>query len=99
MKLNITLVRNYQTLSLWDLGLDSRYNIDRVFTMLELNFSGQLQVIQARLPHSLDSDILMANCAWEYVLQWNKDIEVSCNFVYLIYIQFTCTGPRGTKIH
>ena len=36
----------------------------------------QLQSIQARLPHSLDADILMANCAWEYVLIWNRDPEV-----------------------
>ena len=36
----------------------------------------QLQLCQQRLPHSLDSDVLMANCAWEYAVLWNKDPEV-----------------------
>ena len=34
-----------------------------------------VQAVQRRLPHSLDTDVLMANCAWEYGLQWNKDPE------------------------
>ena len=38
-------------------------------------FSGQLQAVQRRLPHSLATDVLMANCAWEYGLHWNKDPE------------------------
>ena len=40
-------------------------------------FSAQFQKLQAKLPYSLDSDILMANCAWEYMVLWNKDPEVS----------------------
>ena len=38
---------------------------------------GQLQAIQVRLPFSLDADVLMANCAWEYMVIWNKDPEVN----------------------
>ena len=39
-------------------------------------FPGQLQEVQRRLPHRLDADIIMANCAWEYMVLWNKDPEV-----------------------
>ena len=38
--------------------------------------AAQLQAIQSRLPHSLGSDVLMANCAWEYIHKWNKDPEL-----------------------
>ena len=30
-----------------------------------------------RLPFSLDSDVLMANCAWEFMVVWNRDPEVT----------------------
>lgn len=36
----------------------------------------QLEAVQRRLPHSLDSDVLMVNCAWEYMILWNKDPQV-----------------------
>jgi len=36
---------------------------------------GQLQDIQTRLPLTLSSDILMANCAWEFMVIWNRDPE------------------------
>ncbi|KAI0237109.1 Rab3 GTPase-activating protein non-catalytic subunit [Lamellibrachia satsuma] len=37
----------------------------------------QLEAVQRRLPHSLDSDVLMVNCAWEYMILWNKDPQVT----------------------
>jgi len=37
--------------------------------------ASKLAAVQQRLPHSLSTDILMANCAWEYCLMWNKDAE------------------------
>ena len=36
----------------------------------------QIERLQSRLPHSLSSDALMANCTWEYMVLWNKDAEV-----------------------
>ena len=39
--------------------------------------SGELQWLQQRLPHSLDADVLMANCCWEYLVQWSKDPELT----------------------
>jgi hypothetical protein len=35
----------------------------------------QLQEIQTRLPLTLSVDILMANCAWEFMVIWNRDPE------------------------
>ena len=36
---------------------------------------GQLQEIQTRFPLSLGVDALMANCAWEFMVFWNRDPE------------------------
>lgn len=36
----------------------------------------QLQEVQHCFPHTLSSDVLMANCAWEFVVVWNRDPEV-----------------------
>ena len=43
---------------------------------LWLSVSAQLEAVQRRLPHSLDSDVLMVNCTWEYMILWNKDPQV-----------------------
>ena len=37
--------------------------------------AGQLQDIQARMPSTVSADILMANCAWEFMVIWNRDME------------------------
>lgn len=37
--------------------------------------SVELQWLQQRLPHSLDADVLMVNCCWEYLVLWSKDPE------------------------
>ncbi|XP_030854258.1 rab3 GTPase-activating protein non-catalytic subunit isoform X1 [Strongylocentrotus purpuratus] len=31
----------------------------------------------SRFPHSLDHDVLQAHCTWEYVVQWNKNPEIT----------------------
>jgi hypothetical protein len=36
----------------------------------------ELQDLQRRLPLTLSSDVLMANCAWEFLVIWNRDSEV-----------------------
>ena len=56
--------------------------VDGVLFILIIN-SAQLQEVQHRLPHSLDSDVLMANCTWEYMVLWNKDPEVRSLFFNL----------------
>ncbi|CAH1792513.1 unnamed protein product [Owenia fusiformis] len=49
---------------------------------------GQLEDVQRRLPHSLDSDVLMANCSWEYIVLWNKDPEVVSSLLHSVeYLQ------------
>lgn len=39
-------------------------------------FAAQLQDVQHRFPHTLSSDVLMANCSWEFMVIWNRDPEV-----------------------
>ncbi|XP_033735108.1 rab3 GTPase-activating protein non-catalytic subunit-like [Pecten maximus] len=36
---------------------------------------GQMEVLKQRLPHSMEGDVLLANCCWENAVQWNKDTE------------------------
>lgn len=43
-------------------------------TFLE-RVQGQMEVLKQRLPHSMESDVLLANCCWENAVQWNKDTE------------------------
>src|SRR6218665_3308896 len=38
--------------------------------------SAQLQDVQHSFPHTLSSDVLMANCSWEFMVIWNRDPEV-----------------------
>ncbi|XP_021378713.1 rab3 GTPase-activating protein non-catalytic subunit-like isoform X1 [Mizuhopecten yessoensis] len=51
---------------------------------------GQMEVLKQRLPHSMEVDVLLANCCWENVVQWNKDtkcmknLESSLEFLRLI---------------
>ncbi|XP_071079517.1 rab3 GTPase-activating protein non-catalytic subunit-like [Haliotis cracherodii] len=35
-----------------------------------------LAELRVRFPHSLENDILLSNCCWEYAVQWNKDPEL-----------------------
>ncbi|XP_055879124.1 rab3 GTPase-activating protein non-catalytic subunit-like isoform X1 [Biomphalaria glabrata] len=39
----------------------------------------QLEELRQRFPHSLQNDILLANCCWEYAVVWNKDPEITQN--------------------
>jgi len=39
--------------------------------------SEHLQYVQGRLPLTLSSDTLMANCVWEFLVVWNRDPEVT----------------------
>jgi len=39
--------------------------------------SEHLQYVQGCLPLTLSSDILMANCVWEFMVIWNRDPEVT----------------------
>jgi len=36
-----------------------------------------LQYVQGRLPLTLSTDTLMANCVWEFIVTWNRDAEVT----------------------
>ncbi|XP_041468264.1 rab3 GTPase-activating protein non-catalytic subunit-like isoform X1 [Lytechinus variegatus] len=36
-----------------------------------------LHTLCARFPHSLDHDVVQAHCTWEYVVQWNKNPEIT----------------------
>lgn len=36
-----------------------------------------LHTMCSRFPHSLDHDVMQAHCTWEYVVQWNKNPEVT----------------------
>jgi len=40
-------------------------------------YSEHLQYVQGRLPLTLSSDTLMANCMWEFLVVWNRDAEVT----------------------
>ena len=40
-------------------------------------YSEHLQYVQGRLPLTLSSDTLMANCVWEFMVIWNRDPEVT----------------------
>lgn len=42
----------------------------------------QFKELQSHFPYSLENDVLMANCAWEYAAQWNRDPEVSDSSVH-----------------
>ena len=39
-------------------------------------FKAYLEDLRKRFPNSLDNDILLSNCSWEYAVLWNKDEEV-----------------------
>ncbi|XP_025103721.1 rab3 GTPase-activating protein non-catalytic subunit-like isoform X2 [Pomacea canaliculata] len=39
-------------------------------------FKSHLDALRLRFPHSLENDILITNCCWEYVVLWNKDPDV-----------------------
>ncbi|KAK7502781.1 hypothetical protein BaRGS_00006031 [Batillaria attramentaria] len=49
--------------------------VDSKVTPLE-RFQNHMQTLRARFPHSLDNDILISNCCWEYAVLWNKDPDV-----------------------
>ncbi|XP_029643164.1 rab3 GTPase-activating protein non-catalytic subunit isoform X2 [Octopus sinensis] len=49
--------------------------LENIHVRFEEQFLGQLDTLQERFPHSLDSDVLLANCSWEYIVLWNKDLE------------------------
>ncbi|GAB1601306.1 rab3 GTPase-activating protein non-catalytic subunit-like isoform X2 [Argonauta hians] len=49
--------------------------LENIHVRFEEQFLGQLDTLQVRFPHSLDSDVLLANCSWEYIVLWNKDLE------------------------
>ncbi|XP_064601694.1 rab3 GTPase-activating protein non-catalytic subunit-like isoform X2 [Liolophura sinensis] len=50
----------------------------------------QFTELQSHFPYSLENDVLMANCAWEYAAQWNRDpesmmcLENSLHFMKLV---------------
>ncbi|XP_064622253.1 rab3 GTPase-activating protein non-catalytic subunit-like isoform X3 [Lineus longissimus] len=46
----------------------------------EISVKGLIKTLRLRLPKSLEQDILMANCSWEYIAEWNRDPEVVDNF-------------------
>jgi len=45
--------------------------------LLFIIYSEHLQYVQGRLPLTLNSDTLMANCMWEFLVVWNRDPEVT----------------------
>ena len=61
-------------------------------------FVARLQVIQRRLPLSLDADTLMSNCAWEYILRWNKDVEVCTRILLFREENFAGGGTINKEI-
>jgi len=52
--------------------LDAQKYTETVFVYLE-----HLQYVQGRMPLTLSSDTLMANCMWEFMVIWNRDPEVT----------------------
>ena len=62
-----------------DVSIDANKN-ENVAEEALSKIQRQLEAVQKRFPHSLESDILMANCCWEYMVQWNKDQEVGQEF-------------------
>ncbi|XP_014669497.1 PREDICTED: rab3 GTPase-activating protein non-catalytic subunit-like [Priapulus caudatus] len=48
---------------------------DETLTNQEDSISALLGRTMLRFPHSLAHDMVLANCCWEYVVQWNKDLE------------------------
>lgn len=48
---------------------------EQLHIKFEEQFLGQLDVLQGKFPHSLDNDVLLANCCWEYIVLWNNDLE------------------------
>ena len=53
-------------------------------------FKAYLEDLRKRFPNSLDNDILLSNCSWEYAVLWNKDAEVRECFFF-----FPCVFGRG----
>ena len=49
-----------------------------IFDLLVMSFVVELlQGLCSRFPRSLCHDVMQAHCTWEYVVQWNKNTEVS----------------------
>jgi len=50
---------------------------DSVVFFVAMLMIEHLQYVQGRLPLTLSSDTLMANCMWEFFVIWNRDPEVT----------------------
>jgi len=65
-------------------------------------YAEYLQYVQGRLPLTLSSDTLMANCMWEFLVVWNRDPEVTYALeqaiVYLRCVQ-NAALQHGTGFH
>ncbi|ESO90130.1 hypothetical protein LOTGIDRAFT_218187 [Lottia gigantea] len=62
---------------------------DEPKTPLEI-IQDQLQLLRLRFPHSLENDILLSNCCWEYAAYWNREpehvnkLELSVEYLKLV---------------
>ncbi|XP_055956898.1 rab3 GTPase-activating protein non-catalytic subunit [Patella vulgata] len=74
----LTLVNNHtddSSQQITETDIDAE---EEVKTPLE-QIQDQLQVLRERFPHSLENDILLSNCCWEYAAQWNREPEIVKN--------------------
>ena len=61
-----------------------------------LIISGILNDVRKKFPHSLNHDVLLANCCWEHLMQWNKNKD-SVNHLELALSSLNFVGSAVIK--